>query len=293
MTRVSFQDPKYRTGPLITQFVTGNLNLRPEDARNLTIGAVLQPSFFEGFSFSADYWTIDIKDAITYVSPANVIGYCTNGIRPDFCANVIRDPVTDVLLEIHSGQINFASYYVRGLDLESTYRTSLEGIGIPGEINIHGNMSFNLEYLVDSGLIGLAPVDNAGTNGGTNPPSWRLNVATTYAVNDWRFTLTARGFPGGKAVANYIECTSGCPTSTAENRTVNNNHLPGAFYLDANVNYDIKADAYNASVYFNVKNLIDHDPPAMNGSQPMGVPAANGLYDFAGRTFRAGIRFKI
>ena len=293
VTRVSFQDPKYRTGPLITQFVTGNLNLRPEDARNLTIGAVLQPSFFEGFSFSADYWTIDIKDVISAVSTTNIVAYCLNGTRPDFCANVVRDPVTDVLLEIHTGQINFASNYVRGLDLESTYRTSLEGIGIPGELTIHGNMSFNFEFSVDSGVVGIAPVDSAGTNGSSNPPKWRVNVATTYALDDWRFTLTARGFPGGKAVASYFECTSGCPTSTQETRTVNNNHLAGAFYLDASVNYDLKGDAYNATVYLNVKNLVDHDPPNYNGSQPMGVPAPFYLYDFSGRTFRAGIRFKI
>ena len=286
-------DPKYGTTPLIAVTTKGNPNLKPEDADNLTVGVVLQPSFLEGFSFSADYWTINLKNVISTVSQNNTIAYCLNGFRPDFCANVTRDPVTDQVVAVRNGSINFASQKSRGLDLEASYRTGLQGIGVPGELSVHGNMTFNFQYLVDTGLIGVPPIDYAGENSGQYPPKWRLNVTSTYSLDAVRVSLTARAIPSGKIFANYIGCASGCPTATASNPTINTNTLAGALWLDANVNYDVNYGDVKAAVFLNVKNLMDKDPPPFGHSLPMAIPTPFWLYDTAGRTFRAGIRFKI
>ena len=286
-------DPKYNTTPLIEVNTHGNVNLKPEDADNLTVGVVLQPSFLDGFSFSADYWTLDLKNVINPVSSNNIIAYCLNGVRPDFCANVTRDPVTDVITRVVTGSINFASQKSRGLDLEASYRTLLDGIGVPGELALHANMTFNFQYLVDTGLIGVAPIDYAGNNATSYPPNWRVNLTTTYSLDPVRFSLTARAFPGGTIFANYIQCTSGCPAATAANPTINTNRLAGAFYLDTNLSYDIKQDSFSATVFLNVKNLLDRDPPQFGQSLPMSPPVPTFLYDLTGRVFRAGVRFKI
>ena len=287
-------DTKYGTTPVTEQVTRGNRSLKPEDASNMTIGAVIQPSFFEGFSFSADYYTIDIKDVISQISIANTVALCVNGQRPDFCANVHRNPVTDQLEQVINGSVNFASRTNRGLDLEATYRTPLDGIGVPGELALHGNMTITFEQTLDSGLAGVPPVDSAGTNSGAEPPDWRLNVTASYALDALRASVTLRALPPGKIFANYIGCTSGCPTSTANNPTINTNRLAGAMYLDANINYDLPLESVTSSVYFSVKNLFDKDPPQFGQSLPMQPSVVTGgLYDVIGRTFRAGVRFRM
>lgn len=286
-------DPKYGTTPLIAVTTKGNQNLKPEDADNLTVGVVLQPSFLSGLSFSVDYWTIDLKNVISTISQNNTIAFCLNGLRPDFCANVTRDPVTDQVIAVRNSSINFASQKSRGLDLEASYRSSLDVIGLPGEFAVHGTMTFNFQYLVDTGLMGVPLVDYAGENSNLYPPKWRLNVTGGYSLDAIRLSLTARAVPSGKIFASYIGCDFACPTSTAANPTINTNRLAGALWLDANVNYDITQDAFKTSVFFNVKNLLDRDPPPFGQSLPMAIPTPWYLYDTTGRTFRAGIRFKI
>ena len=70
--------------------------------------------------------------------------------------------------------------------------------------------------------------------------------------------------------------------------------MAGAVYLDTSLNYDIPSDNYTASVFFSVKNLLDKDPPPFGQSLPMQPPApTGGLYDIIGRTFRAGVRFRL
>ena len=55
-------------------------------------------------------------------------------------------------------------------------------------------------------------------------------------------TFTARGVSDGAYSLNAnIECSSGCPTSTATNQTINDNHIPGAIYFDTSASYQISS----------------------------------------------------
>ena len=132
-----------------------------------------------------------------------------------------------------------------------------------------------------------------GTTGG--PPDWRLNMSATYTLDPVTFTLTARALSPGKLNNEYIECTSGCPVSTAAHITVNNNRLPGAFYLDANVNYAFDIASASTVAFFSVRNMLNHNPPAVATSPNYANLAiqASGLYDIQGAVFRAGLRFKM
>ena len=105
--------------------------------------------------------------------------------------------------------------------------------------------------------------------------------------------LTARGFSDGVYSTAYIECTSGCPTSTASNQTIEDNHVPGAIYFDANVNYKL---ANRTDVFLSVDNLLNKDPAQVAygtsvGGAPLSVNGA--LYDLLGRTYRIGVRFRM
>jgi iron complex outermembrane recepter protein len=57
----------------------GNPNLKPETSDTTTVGIVLTPTELPGFSFSADYFHIKIKDAIEQASPTIVQDSCGAG----------------------------------------------------------------------------------------------------------------------------------------------------------------------------------------------------------------------
>lgn len=57
--------------------------------------------------------------------------------------------------------------------------------------------------------------------------------------------------------------------STQANLTINNNQMPGAFYLDANCLYAFDLMGTESTAFFSVRNMFDHDPPPLpNSAKP-------------------------
>ena len=121
----------------------------------------------------------------------------------------------------------------------------------------------------------------------------------SYTQSAWTASVTARGLSAGKYNDNWIQCTANCPPSNVINRTVSDNHLPGAIYFDTSVAYKVfENDAgSNVEVYFNVRNLANRDPAIFAQNSPGGysysLNSDNGyLYDVLGRVYRLGFRTK-
>ena len=64
-------------GATFRELTTGNLNLDPEKADTLTLGAVLQPRFLPGFSFSVDWFRTKVSDAISQFYADDIAPYLT------------------------------------------------------------------------------------------------------------------------------------------------------------------------------------------------------------------------
>lgn len=288
-TRSTVFDPFTNTIPAFNQTTTGNRNLQPEKADTLGVGAVFQPTFVPGLTFSVDYWRIQINDAISSITAANVLLLCYDGTRPDLCGNITR--VNGQLTDVVSQNINFAVQRVRGIDFEAGYRLPLDRVStkLPGTLSFHGNATRYLEDYIDSKV--APPQDYVGENSGSNPPKWRYSINFNYEVKRFTALLTMRGFSSGTQFANYVECTSSCPASTAAHPTVNDNHMPGRTYFDAAFTYDFNIKRAKVTAFFNVRNIGNVDPaPSVaftnwaNGANPL-------LYDVDGRVYRAGVRF--
>jgi iron complex outermembrane recepter protein len=289
--RQSQFDPFTSTTPAFDQVTTGNPNLVPEKANTLGAGIVLKPSFLPGFNASVDYWSIDLKDAIAILNAQNVLALCFDRSRPELCSLITRD-ANNLLVRVIQQNRNIASLKTRGIDFEASYRTNLDKLGVPGSLDLHANATRYLESTVDSGI--SAALDFVGENGGNNPPRWSFNSTLTYTLSPFRAAITARGFSSGTMFGNFVECTSGCPASTAAHPTVNYNRMPGRVYLDLAFSYDFTlGDRRKATAFFNVRNLANKDP----GLTAQGNFFGNGanaavLYEVEGTVFRAGVRFR-
>src|SRR3546814_13211902 len=90
-------------------------------------------------------------------------------------------------------------------------------------------------------------------------------ISAFYDADPVTFNLVARGFSDGVYGNDYIQCTTNCPASTTQYRTINDNHIDGATYVDASLGFKFKAHGGHGTLTFIVNNLFDKAPsPARN-----------------------------
>ena len=280
--------------PNVLSPTVGNPKLTPEIAHQTGIGAVYSPPWFPGFDMSFDAFNIDIKNVIAATGAGNVIFACYNG-NQTYCPFIIRGPVVagsppgsvGPLLQIISAPANTAYEKENGFDIESSYRKNLADFSD----SLSGNVIFRFlatkiakQDTVDA--LGIVTHAAGQNNGGV--PTWTYNISAGYDADVWAVTWTGRGISSGTRNNNYTQCTSGCPVLVSPFFTVNDNYMPGAFYQDINLTYRLKdIGVSSADLFLTIDNLMDNNP------DDFFVHNSNALYDRLGRTFRAGVRFKM
>ena len=239
---------------------------------------------------SVDYYDIEISDAIGSVGVQAIVDQCFAGIQT-FCDAITRGIGPTGILEIQivrRSPFNFVTVEADGIDFAANYRT--EGFGADWNFDVIAT-----HYLTEETNNGINPVFNSvGQNTGGNPPDWVVRASATYSRDALTTTLTARGISDGVHDNRNIVCTSGCPASSSDNRTVNSNDIAGVMTFDLSAAYSFEVQDTDAEFYFTIRNLLNKEPPRLwNG--PGGVShqliATNpNLYDLLGTVFRVGLR---
>ena len=277
---------------------SGNPTLVPEVSDMTGLGVVLNPQFFPGFNASVDYWNMDIGKAIGNLTVQQIIDQCYIG-NTQMCAALEFGP-GQTITAINIRPFNLVNQLARGIDFEVSYRTQLDAImsGLPGAIALRFLATNYLKNYSSNGI--TIPYEGAGVNASANGavPTWRWTASGAYSTESINFSLTARGTSAGVYNNSNVQCTSGCPVSNGNNRTVDTNYIAGAVYWDTSVAYKFMAgETGNAELFLNVRNLTNKDPvvvaPGPGGFTYEAAPYNGALYDALGRTFRAGVRFKM
>lgn len=323
-----FAAPSTPTGGVLGRFGTvtdntivkvptvSNLDLKPEVSQTYDAGIVFQPEWLPRFSISVDYYQLSLKDAIGTITAQEEMDLCADTGNPSLCdlikywttAGGASDPTGTPTLPVNKvtnqppavvavQEINLAKTFTNGIDIELAYAKPLADIfkQASGTLSLHGLISSTFHYLNYPGIPGQPVLELAGENSGSIA-KWRSNLDETYATDNdrWELMLTERWISAGVNNTSYIQCTSDCPVATATAETINNNYIPGAFYLDLSGSYNIyeHADGGNFQVYFKVTNLLDKDPPPVPlfGSLPINNGTNPVLYDTLGRRFIVGAR---
>lgn len=291
-------------GNAVTQYqglATGNPNLQPEKADTWGLGVVVSPSFVPGFTASFDYFNINVKDAIGSVAAQEIVDRCFRGDTV-YCAAITRGPNASgvlVIQQIRSQPFNLVTRQNRGFDVDLSYRTSLDQMAesLAGNVTLRALATRYLENYSEDGI--AAPTDTVGQMTGDGPARWRYRLSAGYDLDPINVILTARGVSAGVYDNTNIECSTACPVSTTLNRTVGENDIKGAWYFDLSLTYKFleNDDGDEAEAFLNVRNIADTDPALVAqgpaGTSFLGQPANATLYDTLGRTFRAGVRFKM
>jgi outer membrane receptor protein involved in Fe transport len=185
------------------------------------------------------------------------------------------------------------------MDFEASYRTSLSAINDSwdGDLSLRlvATHVLALKQLDQTLSISTGAIGQGGNNAG-GAPSWNGQLSVSYSNDPIRFNWTTRYISSGKMFADMIQCTSGCPTPVPPGvQTIDYNFVPSYYATDISLAYAFFRDGNrNAEVFLNVDNLFDRDPPPVAQSGVAYAPMTNpSLYDVYGRSFRAGVRFKM
>ncbi|MGE7968032.1 TonB-dependent receptor domain-containing protein [Sphingomonas sp. NPDC092331] len=262
----------------------GNPNLTPEIADTWTAGGVYTPHWLRGFSFSVDWYKIDIKNAITAVGAQQIIDMCygfNRPVNPAACGSIVLAPGATNLVNatIYTSGINAQNVAVEGIDYEASYRANLSDISakLPGSINLRLLVSQRLKD--ETNLPGDAAPPILGT---FSSLKWRGLMTATYAVGPSRTTLTTRYLGPGRITNQPEASRTGIPDAL--------NHVDPVWYFELAQNVDIKLGSRKVTLFGVVENLFDRAPePIPSSGTSFGTSAP---YDMIGRSYRMGFRFK-
>ncbi|RZF64049.1 TonB-dependent receptor [Sphingomonas populi] len=272
----------------ILQNAIGNTALKPEIARNTTAGIVLsRPHWLPGFSASFDYYRIKVNGVISTLNAQQEVDLCYLNNITSLCGAFNLNPGAGTPPYVNLQAFNLASIFTDGFDIEASYQFNLGDVGLPGRFELRGLATNVKNFITDSGVPGTIPTQSAGVNAG-NTPHWKLLATENWTTDRFSLSVQQRWFSDGAYNNEYVVCSAGnCPVSTTQHPTIDNNTMPGAFYLDLGGSFNV---TQKLNVYFKVDNLLDHDP-APSPQTNTGIDVNQGLYDTLGRLFRVGARF--
>ncbi|HSH94887.1 MAG TPA: TonB-dependent receptor, partial [Roseimicrobium sp.] len=259
-------NPNYNKGATADLISGGNPNLKPELAHTFTVGVVLQPAFAPRLSFSADYFSIKLQDALVQLGAQQVVDRCRDGDQAA-CAAVTR--TAGVITQVNTTQFNAQSIQTNGIDFESSYRIPVGA----GEVGIRGVATYTAHLKTVTGSV---ITDTAGQ---TSVPHWRGTGTLSYEQGPF----------DARAQVTYIG--PGTFDNTFGPLDINRNAFPAYAYTSLSASYFVTKQF---QLYAKVENLFDTDPPLLPGNTTGTARATNAQgYDLRGRFFGFGARLRL
>ena len=261
----------------------GNPNLDVERARTITFGAVIQPTFVEGLSFSVDYYDIVISDAIAQFGGGanNVLSVCYDpasaqgGAGSAFC-NVITRRADGSIDNISLQSQNVAETSVAGIDIAANYGfDTADMMGSDwGRIDFSYLGTYNLEndFIAFAGDNTIECAGKFGVDCGTPDPTYRHRMVGKWSNGSVKAQVVWRLIGG-------VEDDDAANVYTVD-------QIDAFNYFDTSVTWDA---ADSIALTFGINNLFSKAPPVIGDNDQQANTYPN-RYDVFGRTFFANAK---
>ncbi len=240
--------------------VGGNINLLPESAETKTLGFVYNPSWFEGFDISLDWWNIRIEDSIAGFSGQGIANQCYREGNAQACGLITRG-AGGAIVDLLSAGINFGSTEVEGYDMTVGYR-------LPE--TAWGKFSFIWDSTYLASYENNDDGDNIAGEYFDRSNNWRIrsNLTARWEMGDWGASWFTRFYSrqdedcsGWNAANTQLLCSD--PDRRLPAGAAPENKIGGTTYHDASVYVNVP---WNAKVTLGVNNIFAKDPPFSNST---------------------------
>lgn len=270
----------------VSGFDSGNPNLGAEKGKSTTIGIVITPKtvpLLRDFTFTADYYKINISDAINTPGRQYALNQCYGGGNTSFCNFIKRRPAdigpnsAGSLEFIDETAANTGGDMVEGVDLTSSYRARLGG----GTLN--ARIAYTYIMKAYNQPTPQADKDYSQGEVGNARNRWVLNLG--YNIGNLGLAATTTYFG-----QSYLDDTFMRDNFPGSNKM--DGKIKSRAYLDLQANYKLG----KSELYFGIDNATGTKaPPIVSGlpGNTTGAETNASVYDPIGRRYYVGVRYSL
>lgn len=279
----------------------GNPDLNPEKSISRSVGLVWSPPFVSGLDVSADYYKVEVVQAVGTLGGQTILDGCyLSNIQPD-CSLINR--TAGQVVSINNPNINAGSLKATGVDLNVIYRFPTTPFG---DFRINATATYNRQYtLCTSTVTQSGPSFDCQNRAGSvsqdgfgGVPKNRYNAALTWNLGEWsatwNVTIIGRMYErcADSALAGLGAPSTWSWCSNVNLQSPNNsiNELGTTVYHDLQASYTLSA--WHTTFTLGVQNIFDKAPPIAVTAQNIAsfLPS---YYRIPGRYFygRVSVRF--
>jgi outer membrane receptor protein involved in Fe transport len=251
----------------------GNTDLQPERARVGTAGIVYEP--VKGLDVTADYWHVQVDNAISFLQPATILAQCYQGGVDMFCRQVQRDPVTHEISHLVDIIQNVGSLSTSGLDFSAAYQYKNR----LGSFRHAVEGTYLFKYNLDTGTVDPTTRREQILHGrgfydfGVNP-DLKFNVFTSWS------------HPSGLGVGfnlQFVNAFQECDQNNCNDPVNGRRDVASYATGDIFAEYAVKTAQGTTRIAVGANNVVDARPPVIyNGAA---LNADESAYNFLGRQF--------
>jgi iron complex outermembrane receptor protein len=246
--------------------IGGNVNLKAETAKILTAGVVFEPPQAKGLALTADYWKIDIQDAIQALGATVILANCYNHHIQSYCDAIHRNPTLGYAIDyIDNPVANVGGTATSGIDFALSYDHKFDSVGRFREF---AEAQYLLKYNLDNSqqiLHGLGKYDLGA----------RPQIKGNFAMMWQHPTGAGAGFN-----VRYIGTFKECDLNNCNGGAMARDVAPW-YKADVYGNYAVKTAAGTTSFTVGVNNVLDRKPSLIYIGLQSDSDAAT--YDYMGR----------
>ncbi|BAJ01571.1 TonB-dependent receptor plug domain-containing protein [Shewanella violacea] len=267
----SFDQIKHPVGQAQAEVTRGgNPNLTPEEAETFTAGFVYSPSWFDGFSVTADYYDISVTNSIALVDSQYIVDQCMDAqgkpinTGASLCQSADIKMGSGNRITFNNQLQNIGAENTSGIDINLAY--TFDAVGLAWRTGLDSTILLENESIILGEAIDYAGLITSGSGGFAK---YKTNFDLGVEGDSW----------GGSYQARYI---SGMDSYACQSD-------PSACYApstDSIVYHDISASYFLSNswtISAGVNNLLDEDAPYYTGNNDANTDPYT--YDTLGRYF--------
>jgi iron complex outermembrane recepter protein len=298
------------TSPGLTRSYGIGPTARPQTGSSWSIGLDFNPTFLPGFSSNLTYWSNKFRGGVNRPEAAAILNSQALASRftlcPTGCSQAQVDAFTNVANGASvSGAIPSTVYFLINFDSGNLLNLDVEGIdaivnyemdaGSAGIFTLGGSMTYFTRFDQSFGDTPFSVLNTSGFN--STFPSVRTRGRATLSWEKGGFGFDAfMNYTGSYrnwsnlAINPVVRNSTGIPSGGGDPVKAN-------VTFDLNMHYELGAGMFEgSSLFIDVKNLTDRDPPFYSGNTNgigVGGYGYNGfLSNPIGRVISAGFRAK-
>jgi outer membrane receptor protein involved in Fe transport len=269
----------------------GNPDLKAEESRSITAGAVFQPA--PALLLSADYYDIVVNNVIQSVDAQTTVDQCYDlaSLNNPFCGQFQRagtgggpageEPFRILEGSLLASSLNYAKFHTRGINTVLNYRRTIRGVG--ATVNVAWNHAILNDQYVDPTNPNY--VTRFNTQVGLPKDRVTANFAFTYkkVFMTYRVRYISPQLIGDYETVNEVQGRA--PTNPNQ---YPNNYYPAVDYHDFRLGVNVTD---KSNFYVGIDNAFDRLPPygstGIGGSPVIG--GGTSIFDNVGRRVYAGV----